>query len=174
MTDQVNEVPARNVNLIGMPGSGKSTVGVLLAKTMGLGFLDTDVTVQALECRRLQEIIDAEGDEGFRRIERASILSLDLAGHVIATGGSAVYYEDSMRHLQQCGPVVYLRIGLAELTRRLTNLGTRGVLMGPGQTLADLYAQRTPLYEQWADVTVDCAGKTQEQIVDEIAAAVGA
>ena len=160
--------PDENIILIGMPGVGKSTVGVLLAKATGRNFIDTDVVLQALECRRLQAILDAEGTAAFRRIERAAVLSLDLRGHVVATGGSVVYSDDAMRHLKATGPAVHLELALPLLERRLTDLDVRGVVMEPGQTLAELYDERMGLYRRWADATIDCAGKTHEQIVEEI------
>ncbi len=159
----------RNIVLIGMPGVGKSTVGVLLAKATRRGFLDTDVWIQSREGRTLQEILDADGLQAFVAIEAAHILSLDVRGHVIATGGSAVYRDEAMRHLKGGGPVVYLRLPLDELDRRITNMATRGVVLAPGETLAALFERRRPLYQRWADVTIDCGGRTQDEIAAEIA-----
>ncbi len=158
-----------NISLIGMPGAGKSTVGVLLAKATGRRFLDTDVVIQAAEGRTLPEIIAADGMPALLMIEERRIRSLDVERCVIATGGSAVYSADSMRHLQSLGPLVYLRLPYDVLRRRVGNMATRGVVMGPGDTFADLYAKRTPLYERWADRAVDCAGRSQDEIAAEIA-----
>jgi len=158
----------RNIVLIGMPGVGKSTVGVLLAKATGRGFHDTDEHMQARERRRLQAILDAEGLDAFCRLEQAHVLELDLRAHVIATGGSVVYSEAAMERLRTGGESVYLRAEIAHLAERIDNLATRGVVIARGQTLADLYAQRRPLYERWAQVTVDCDDKTQDQVVAEI------
>lgn len=163
----------RNIVLIGMPGVGKSTVGVLLAKVTSRSFLDTDVLIQSRERRRLQNILDAEGTSAFRAMEERHILSLDCHGHVIATGGSVVYSDRAMAHLKAAGIVVHLALPLPLLVRRLTDLDSRGVVMGPRQTLRDLYEERRPLYEKYADVTVQCEGRTHEQVVDAVARAVG-
>jgi shikimate kinase len=160
-----------NIVLIGMPGVGKSTIGVLLAKAANCRFIDTDVTIQAREGRSLQAIIDADGAEAFKRLEAQHIVSLDLAGHVIATGGSAVYSPEAMAHLKAGGTVVHLDLPLELVEHRITNLYTRGVVMAPGQTLRELYDERQPLYRRWADLTVDVSDKTQEQVVDAIVAA---
>ncbi len=159
-----------NIVLIGMPGSGKSTVGVLLAKALQRDFLDTDVTLQAKEGRGLQEIIDQEGLDFFRRIEERHILSLDCRACVIATGGSVVYYPAAMAHLASSGVVIHLDLDLPSLTKRLTNLHLRGVVRVAGQTLNDLYAQRKPFYRKYAQITVPCAGRTHEEIVNAIIA----
>jgi shikimate kinase len=161
-----------NIVLIGMPGAGKSTIGVLLAKETGRDFLDTDVLIQASQKRRLQEIIDADGADAFARIEEDQLAQLQASSTVVATGGSAVYHDRAMEHLSGTGTVVWLFLPLELLADRLANLPTRGVVMGPGQTLQSLYYARHPLYERWAEVTVDCTFKTQEQIVVEIVAAI--
>ena len=164
----------RNIVLIGMPGVGKSTVGVILAKATRRSFLDTDVWIQAHEGRTLQDILDAEGMPAFVTIEAGCILSLDVPGHVIATGGSVVYGADAMRHLAAGGAVVYLHLPFELLERRVTNMATRGVVMARGHALADLFEQRRPLYERWAELTVDCEDKTQDEIAAEIAEKLGA
>ena len=158
----------RNLILIGMLGVGKSTVGVLLAKATRRSFIDTDVYIQAGQGRSLQEIIDAQGLVAFCRIEEQCILSLKLRGHVIATGGSAVYSNAAMGFLRSTGPVVHLDLALDLLEKRLENLRGRGVVMAPGRRLKDLYVERQPLYRAWADITLDGAGKTQDQVVAEI------
>jgi len=158
-----------NIVLIGMPGCGKSTVGVLLAKALGMGFLDTDVVLQAKEGRKLQQIIDEIGIESFLDKEQEAIINLVCHHTVIATGGSVVYREDSMEHLHRNGVVVYIRLPYAEISRRLSNLATRGVTLRDGQTLYDLYQERIPLYEKEADIVFDTVGLDIEQTVAAIA-----
>ncbi|MDC7289216.1 shikimate kinase [Blautia schinkii] len=151
-----------NVTLIGMPGVGKSTLGVVLAKVLGYQFLDADLLIQKQEKRRLYEIIDEEGTDGFMEIENRVNASIDVDSTVIATGGSVVYCEEAMNHLKSIGKVVYLRLSLKELSKRLGNLKGRGVLLKEGQTLKDLYEERVPLYEKYADLVVDEEGKDLE------------
>ena len=146
----------KNIVLIGMPGSGKSTVGVLLAKSLGYGFLDIDLVIQQQEQALLQDILDTRGVEAFLDAEEKAVCSVQCEQHVIAPGGSAVCREKAALHLKSLGPVIYLRVPLEELTSRIQNLSTRGVAMEPGQTLADVMAYRAPLYEQYADLIVDC------------------
>ena len=146
-----------NVTLIGMPGSGKSTVGVLLAKALGYQFIDTDLVLQQLEGALLQDILDQRGVEAFLDAEEAAVRDLDCAKSVIAPGGSVVCRSGGMARLKELGPVVYLHVPLPELIRRVDNITTRGIAMAPGQTLADVYAQREPLYRQYADLTVEVA-----------------
>ncbi|WP_297201078.1 shikimate kinase [uncultured Flavonifractor sp.] len=149
-----------------MPGSGKSTVGVLLAKTLGYRFLDADLLIQQREGALLQDILDQRGVEGFLDVEEDVIRSLDCTGTVIAPGGSAVCREGAARRLKELGLVVYLHVPLAELERRISNITTRGIAMAPGQTLADVYAVREPLYRKYADLTVDVTGQnTLEETV---------
>ncbi|HSR12885.1 MAG TPA: shikimate kinase [Thermodesulfobacteriota bacterium] len=157
-----------NIVLIGMPGVGKSTIGVLLAKAISRDFLDTDVSIQAKEGRTLQEILDREGREAFCRLEERHILSLDCRSCVIATGGSVVYHPEAMRRLKASGIIVHLELDLPALESRLANLPSRGVVMAPGQTLAQLFEEREPLYRRYSEVTVDCAGRTHEEIVEKI------
>ena len=161
-----------NIVLIGMPGCGKSTVGVLLAKALGRGFVDTDLLLQARAGHLLQQIVDQDGMQGFLHQEQ-TLLTVASGGQVVATGGSAVYSKKAMAHLKKGGQVVYLRLPLEEIQRRVQNIATRGIAMGPGQTLADLYRIRIPLYEKYADLTVDCAGQTLEQTVQALCAALG-
>ena len=155
----------QNIILIGMPGSGKSTVGVLLAKALGLDFIDTDLTLQQREGALLQDIINDRGTEVFLDLEQAAICSVQCKNSVISPGGSCVCRERSMAHLKELGRIVYLRLPLEELEARLNNISTRGIAMEPGQTLRDLYDYRTPLYERWADVVVDSAGQSLEETV---------
>lgn len=154
-----------NVILIGMPGVGKSTLGVLLAKALGYRFLDTDLVLQAQEGRLLREIIAAEGIDGFLALEGRVCGSLQADRSVIATGGSVVYSPEAMAHLRSMGTVVYLKLGYNALARRLGSLKKRGVILRPGQTLKTLYQERTPLYAQYAHLTVDCGGQDVEQSV---------
>lgn len=158
-----------NIVLIGMPGCGKSTVGVLLAKALGMAFVDTDVVFQAKEGRKLQRIIEEIGIDAFLAREEEAILSLSCDKTVIATGGSVVYGRRAMKHLHKDGVVVYIRLPYQEIERRLSNLATRGVTLREGQTLYDLYEERIPLYEKEADVVLDASSLQIEQTVEAIA-----
>jgi shikimate kinase len=158
----------KNVILIGMPGSGKSTVGVLLAKQLARDFLDTDVLIQVREGRPLQQILDAGGVDALRRIEEESLCELACAGTVVATGGSAVYSAPAMEHLGAGGPIVYLEVPLDELRRRVTNFASRGIAKAPNQSFADLYAERQPLYEIHADITIRCEGLNPAQVTEAV------
>jgi shikimate kinase len=146
----------KNVTLIGMPGSGKSTVGVLLSKALGYGFLDIDLVIQQQEGALLQDILDTRGLEAFLDAEERAVCSVQCDKHVVAPGGSAVCREKAALHLKSLGPVVYLRVPLEELNQRIQNLSTRGIAMEPGQTLADVMAYRAPLYQRYADLVIDC------------------
>ncbi len=159
---------AKSIILIGMPGVGKSTVGVLLAKALSRDFLDTDVYIQAKEGRTLQEIIDRKGLRTFCQIEERHVRSLKFRSSIIATGGSVVYYPAAMARLRSSGIVIHLELALAPLKKRLTNLLTRGVVMVPGQSFDQLFDERLPLYRKYAHLTIDCAGCTHEEIVAEI------
>jgi len=162
-----------NIVLVGMPGSGKSTVGVILAKLLSYDFLDTDVLIQSSQRRALQDIVDRDGHLALRKIEEDTLLSLDLQHHVIATGGSAVYSAAAMAHLAAGGTVVFLDVDLATLEGRVDNLATRGLVRRPGQSLADLFAEREALYKQAADITINCTGMTQEAVCSAIIARLG-
>lgn len=147
-----------NVVLLGMPGAGKSTVGVLLAKRLGYDFVDTDLLIQARHKGRLQQIIAARGMSAFKAIEEEILCELTARHTVIATGGSAVYSTAGMRHLGQLGCRVFIDIPLAELLRRVDDMDTRGLVLDPGEDFARLYSRRRPLYQSWADMTVDGTG----------------
>lgn len=142
-----------NVILIGMPGSGKSTVGVQLAKSLGLEFIDTDIMIQAQEGRQLQDIQDNDGHEVLRAIEKQILLDLDNTNALISTGGSAVYSDQAMQHLQSLGVIVFLDVSIEELERRISLQGPRGIASSAGQTFADIYAERMPLYRRYANIT---------------------
>ncbi|MCI9556028.1 shikimate kinase [Oscillospiraceae bacterium 50-16] len=155
-----------NIVLVGMPGAGKSTVGVLLAKALGYGFVDVDLVIQHREGALLQEILDSRGRDSFLDAEERAVLELDCRRTVIAPGGSAVCREGAARRLQALGTVVYLNVPLEELLRRIRNLSQRGIAMEPGQTLADVLAFRDPLYRRYAELVVDCpAGQALEHTV---------
>ena len=156
--------PKSNIILIGMPGAGKSTVGVLLAKVTNRSFLDTDVELQAEMRMRLHDIIAEKGSDFFCALEERHIYTVNVRDHVIATGGSAVYSDRAMRYLGAGGVVVYLQLSLDSLKKRLSSLDERGVVIREGQTLDELYAERAPLYEKYADVTVVCDDFTHEQV----------
>ncbi|MCM1307256.1 MAG: shikimate kinase [Butyrivibrio sp.] len=154
-----------NIVLIGMPGVGKSSIGVVLAKALGFGFVDSDLVLQSAEKRLLKEILRQEGHDGFIRAENRVNASLRTERSVIATGGSAVYGAEAMKHLASIGTVVYLSASYNTISSRLSNLEGRGVAMREGQTLLDLYNERTPLYERYAEITVALDGFTIEEAV---------
>lgn len=157
-----------NVVLIGMPGVGKSTLGVVLAKVLGYEFMDSDLVIQKQEGKRLYQIIEEAGTDGFQQIENRVNASIEAEKTVIATGGSVVYCDEAMEHLKKIGTVVYLKLPLKPLEKRLGNLTRRGVLLKEGQTLTDLYLERIPLYEKYADITVDEEGKNLEQSLQDV------
>lgn len=157
-----------NIVLIGMPGAGKSTIGVVVAKKLGYRFTDSDLVIQETYGKLLHELIEERGVEGFWALENDINASLEYQNAVIATGGSACYGKEAMEHLRESGVVVYLKLGYDSLTERLGDLNTRGVTIKPGQTLQELYEERIPLYEKYADITVDCEGKLLREIVDDV------
>ena len=151
-----------------MPGAGKSTIGVLLAKSMLMDFVDTDLIIQKKTGKALSDIINEKGIDEFIRIENDVICNEEFANSVIATGGSAVYGKEAMEKLKGNGIAVYLRVNAGELKKRIKNIHTRGIAMKNGQTLDSLYNERAPLYEKYADITVECEGLTPEECVDLI------
>jgi shikimate kinase len=158
----------KNIVLIGMPGAGKSTMGVILAKALRRAFVDADIVIQEQAGRLLQDIIDEEGTGGFLEIEENAILSLHCRNAVIATGGSVVFSKKAMEHLKTSGVIIYLRITFDEMEKRLRNITTRGIVVHSGQDLHDMYNERVPLYEKYADLTVDCSGEDFEDCVGNV------
>lgn len=157
-----------NIILIGMPGSGKSTVGVVLAKQALLNFVDTDVLIQTQHNRTLQDIVDRDGYAELRKIEEDVLLGLSVHNSVIATGGSAIYGERAMTHLKSQGIVVFLETDLATLEARVHDFGTRGLAKRADQNFADLFNERVPLYTKYADITIKSTGLTHEDVCAEI------
>ena len=157
-----------NIVLIGMPGVGKSTVGVILAKMMGYQFLDADLVIQQQEGRLLREIIAEQGTDGFIRVENRVNASICAERTVIATGGSVVYGEEAMKHLKEIGTVVYLEVAFPTLKKRLADIKGRGVVLKEGQNLLDLYKERTPLYEMYADIRISEDDLGIEQTVGKL------
>ena len=157
-----------NIVLIGMPGVGKSTIGVILAKILAYHFLDSDLVIQEREGKRLHQIISEVGCEGFLKIENNVNASLNVDRTIIATGGSAVYGKEAMEHLKEIGEVVYLKADYSTIKNRLGNLEKRGVALKEGQTLKDLYDERTKLYEFYADVIVDEKGLGTGETINEV------
>jgi len=154
--------------LIGMPGAGKSTIGVLLAKSLAKDFIDTDLSIQLEYNKTLQDIVDSEGYLTLRAYEERVLLKMHYANHVIATGGSAVYSEKAMHHLRQFGQIIFLDVPLAELKNRIKDFDTRGLARKPNQSLEDLFDERHALYQRYANITIDCSNKNQEQVIAEI------
>ena len=161
-----------NITLIGMPASGKSMVGVFLAKRLGYSFVDVDILIQEKENRLLKEIIAEDGLEGFLKVENEVNRQLQARRSVIAPGGSVIYGKEAMEHLKEISTVVYLKLSYEEVKKRLGNLVDRGVALKDGMTLLDLYNERIPYYERYADITMEEAGKTAGDVVDELRAMV--
>lgn len=157
-----------NIVLIGMPGAGKSTVGVLLAKAMNYQFLDTDLTIQQENGKKLFEIINEKGLDEFLNIENDVLSRVEASNAVIATGGSAIFGKEAMKHLKNIGYIVYIKLSCEEIIRRVNNIKTRGIAMRKGKTMADVYKERVPLYEKYADIIVDAEGTTIEECVESI------
>ena len=157
-----------NITLIGMPGCGKSTVGVLLAKALGLQFMDTDLLIQQKYKKFLWQLIDEQGTEAFKRMEAGVLLSLGCENTCIATGGSAVYSGEAMRHLQGMSRIVFIDLPCGEIERRVADIRGRGVVIDKGKTLPGLYDERRPLYRKYADITADARGMGVEELLEEI------
>lgn len=165
-----------NIILIGMPGSGKSTVGVVLAKILNYEFVDVDLIIQQRCDKTLQRLIDTLGPQGFIDVENEVLLDMNFEHTIISTGGSAVYSHDAIQHLKDIGTIVYLQVGLADLRERLSDFSERGIVMrreGNGTGLSDLYEERVPLYEKYADVTVDVDGMSITEAARTVASVMG-
>lgn len=160
-TKSVNK--KKNITLIGMPGAGKSTIGIILAKFLSYGFIDTDVLIQINRQKSLQQIMDETGYLNLRTIEEAEILKINIENHVIATGGSAVYSEKAMAHLQRISTVIFLKVDYDVLTKRIHNFSTRGIAKSDTQSFQELYDERQVLYKRYGEMTVDCSARDQEE-----------
>jgi len=160
----------KNIVLIGMPAVGKTTVGNLLAQKIGFDFLDSDDLIQSKEQETLAQLISGKGLDTFLKIEERHIVSLMCSNHVIATGGSVVYSHKAMEHLSKISNIIYLSIHLDILLTRLSDMTSRGVAMRPGQRIEDLYKERTPLYDNYCDIKIDCQSMTAEQVVEKTVA----
>lgn len=158
----------KNITLIGMPGAGKSTIGVILAKSLLMDFQDTDLIIQKKTGKSLCTLLDEEGTEGFKKTENSIICTQNFTNTVIATGGSAVYGNEAMEKLRSEGVVIFLDVAIDELEKRLSNIRTRGVVMKKGSTVKELYEERLPYYKKYADITLKCTGLTAEECVDVI------
>lgn len=159
----------KNIVLIGMPGAGKSTIGVVLAKNLGMSFMDSDLLIQETEGKKLHELIEEFGTDGFVKIEERVNASIDVKNTIIATGGSVVYGEKAMEHLKSIATVCYLQLSYGAIRERLGDLTKRGVVLKKGQTLRDLYEERVPLYEKYADMVIPCEKKGIREVVEFIA-----
>ena len=157
-----------NLTLVGMPGAGKSTVGILLAKYLSLNFIDTDILIQINQGKSLQQILDTSGHLHLRAIEEQEILTLNLSRHVIATGGSAVYSAQAMTHLQEISTVIFLQVSRVEIERRIHNFNSRGIAKAAHQTFQELYDERQELYARYAELTIACDGCNQDEVVQRI------
>lgn len=159
-----------NITLIGMPGAGKSTTGIILAKNLSYGFVDTDVLIQVNRQQSLQDIMDGTGYLNLRKIEEEEILTLTSKHHVIATGGSAVYSEEAMRHLQSLSTIVFLEVDFETIKTRIHDFSTRGIAKHVDQSFQELFQERQILYRKYAELTIDCSTLTQEEAAHRIAA----
>ena len=168
MHPHIAVIKMKNIVLIGMPGAGKSTIGVILAKSLLFDFCDTDLSIQKETGESLCDTISRIGIGEFIRLEENVICKQGFKNSVVATGGSAVYGEKAMAKLKECGKIVYLKVGPEELESRIKNIHTRGIAMKEGTTISELYEERAPLYEKYADITIECDGKTAEECVDLI------
>ena len=163
----------KNIILTGMPTSGKSTIGVIVAKILGMDFVDTDILIQQRKGKKLSEIIEEDGTDKFLKCEEEALLGLDVSNCVIATGGSAVYSDKAMKHLKNDALVAYLKVDKKELNRRLKDVKGRGVVFRDGQSLDDMYETRVKLYERYADLTISEEGLTLEDTVEKLISELG-
>lgn len=163
----------KSITLIGMPGAGKSTIGVILAKSLLCDFTDTDLIIQKKAGKSLCAILEEKGTEGFLKLENDIICGESFESCVIATGGSAVYGSEAMAKLREISTVIFLDVSVDELEKRLSNIKTRGVAMKKGTTVRELYKERLPLYQKYADITLDCTGLTAEECVNRLVGKVG-
>ena len=152
-----------NITLIGMPGAGKSTIGIVLAKLLCKTFIDADLVIQNNQGKRLHKIIEEIGNDGFLKLENDTLAQLKVHNSIISTGGSAIFGKEAMEHLKNTSTVIYLRVPCEDIEKRLKSLKRRGVVFEEGQTLRDIYDIRTPLYEKYADVVVDCNNESDIQ-----------
>ena len=157
-----------NLTLIGMPGAGKSTIGIILAKNLGLGFLDTDVLIQINQQKTLQQIINESDYLNLRAIEEKEILKINIANHVMATGGSVPYSQKAMKHLKELSAIIFLEASFEVIQKRIKNFETRGIAKDTDQTFEDLFKERQILYKRYADITIDCNDLDQEELADQI------
>ena len=162
-----------NITLIGMPASGKSSVGVVLAKRLGKKFVDTDIVIQEKYGKLLKELIEENGDDGFREIEDEVNASLDVSNSIISPGGSVVYGQKAMKHLKEISVIIYLQLSYTAIKSRLGDLRERGITLKEGQSLKDLYLERVPLYEKYADITVNEMKKSLSKTIEEICERLG-
>lgn len=162
----------KNIVLIGMPGAGKSTIGVILAKVLGYNFLDSDLLIQDQEKRLLRDIIEKDGLDGFLKIENQVNREIDINNSIIATGGSIIYCKEAMQHFREIGIVVYIKLSYETIANRLENIKQRGVVYKEGQSLKSLYEERCPLYAKYAHIIVDSEDLGTEGLMEKIAKAV--
>ncbi len=157
-----------NITLIGMPGAGKSTIGIILAKDMAYGFIDTDILIQISQQKSLQDILNQSGYMELREIEEKELLKVNLQHHIIATGGSAVYSEAAMKHLAKSSVIVFLDLDLDQIRDRIHNFDTRGIARSDDQTIEDLFEERVRLYKKHADITINCRELHQDELALDI------